>query len=549
MTRPYRLAGIPLSMLLAAGLVGGCAPLEVTEGEGELDLVEDGEIVTDDKADDFLSATAREFVIAGTDTVVLESSYAGRSASERMARARELVSLRQIALAWFLNQYLVDKEEEEGNASYGGFGAMAKAGDYEALNIRETAPLTYSFDFEQLVAGRTDLMTRLPTRPTSSPTARTFTLTVGLPTNAEMARLETNSEWYRTAPWDGWNPTTVPAAQRRDLLVTIRRETESRDAWFDYARLLEDDVLDIDVHFGWDYHDAYHVQHARALFSWLRSRGFSAPVASFDALTRTSGAFTRNINADGRTVRIEVRIFYGRAGSETDPDTDAGGRVLEDDMRASLRTRDVIVYSGHSGPFYGFALANWRMTSEGDLDDSDMETVEMAAGRYQIVLAEGCDTYQVGAAFGRNPAHPELRDLSVITTTSFSNAGTPATVQDFISRLIERDSRGRHRPRTVRSLLVDLDANGGSGFHTMYGVHGVDALPRLHPYAETEMLGEACAANADCGGLGNMCVRMPDGARRCTAACTSDDACGAGGRCMPVGSSSSRAVYGSACVR
>jgi hypothetical protein len=149
----------------------------------------------------------------------------------------------------------------------------------------------------------------------------------------------------------GWlDPTTVPAAQRRDLTVTIRRETESRDAWFDYARLLEDDVLDIDVHFGWDYHDAYHVQHARALFSWLRSRGFSAPVASFDALTRTSGAFTRSISADGRTVRIEVRIFYGRSGSDTDPDTDAGGRVLENDMRASLRTRDVIVYSGHSGP-------------------------------------------------------------------------------------------------------------------------------------------------------------------------------------------------------
>ena len=267
MTRSYRLAGILLSLLLPAGVLGACAPLEGAECEGELDLVEDGEIVTDDKADDFLSATAREFVIAGTDTVVLESSYMGRSASERMARARELVSLRQIALAWFLNQYLVDKEEEEGNASYGGFGAMAKAGDYEALNIRETAPLTYSFDFEQLVAGRTDLMTRLPTRPTASPTARTFTLTVGLPTNAEMARLETNSEWYRSAPWDGWNPTTVPAAQRRDLTVTIRRETESRDAWFDYARVLEDDVLDIDVHFGWDYHDAYHVQHARALFS------------------------------------------------------------------------------------------------------------------------------------------------------------------------------------------------------------------------------------------------------------------------------------------
>lgn len=536
-------------LLAACFSFAGCAPeLASPDETGALDTVEDGEIVTDDKADDFLSATAREYVISGSDTVVLESEYAGRSASARLARARQLVSLRQVAIAWFLNQYLVDKEEEEGNASYGGFGAMAKAGDYEALNIRETAPLTYTFDFQQLVAGRTDLMTRLPTTRTSDPAARTFVLTVGLPTNAEMAELETNSEWYRNAPWSEWNPSTTEASRRRDLTVTIRREAESTDAWFDYQDLFADGVLDIDVHFGWDYHDAYHVQHARALYSWLRDRGFTAPVSSFDRLTHTSGAFTRNINANGRTVRIEVRIFYGRSGTETDPDTDAGGRVLEADMRTSLRTRDVIVYSGHSGPFYGFALANWRTTSEGDLDDSEMASVEMA-GRYQIVFANGCDTYQIGAAFAANPSHPDLRDLSVLTTTSFSNAGTPTSVEDFISRLIERDSRGRHRPRTIRSLLVDLDEDAGAGFHSMYGAHGIDALPRLHPYAETEMLGEACGVNADCGGLGNMCVRMPDGARRCTAACTSDDACGAGGRCMPVGSSSSRAVYGSACVR
>jgi hypothetical protein len=541
MHRRILLSLLPLTL-------AACAPetsLDPNE-DGELDLVEDGEIVTDDKADDFLSATAREFVISGTDTVVLESEYRTRSAADRMRRARELVSLRQIALAWFLNAYLVDKDHESGS-TYGGFGAMAKAGDYETLNIRETAPLTYSFDFQQLVAGRTDLMTRLPTTRTSDPAVRTFVLTVGLPTNAEMAELETNSEWYRQAPWDSWNPSAVDAARRRDLTVSIRNERESRDAWFDYQQLFADGVLDIDVHFGWDYHDAYHVQHARALFSWLRSRGFTPPASSFDALTRTSGAFTRNITANGRTIRVEVRIFYGRTGSETDPDTDAGGRVLENDMRASLRTRDVIVYSGHSGPFYGFALGNWRRTSEGDLDDSEMSSVEMA-NRYQIVLAEGCDTYQIGAAFGRNPAHPDMRNLSVITTTSFSNASTPDAVQDFITRLIERDSRGRHRPRTVRSLLSDLDDNGGYGFRTMYGMHGVDALPRLHPYADREMLGELCAANADCGGLGNMCVRMPDGARRCTAACTSDDACGAGSRCMPVGSTSSRAVYGNACM-
>jgi hypothetical protein len=535
------------SIALLLGLAG-CAPAEVpTDLDEGAEFVEDGEVVEEGKEDNFFSLTAREFVIAGTDHVVLEPEYRTRSESERLARARELVSLRQIAIAWFLNQYLIEKDPEDSNAGYGGFGAMAKAGDYASLHIREIAPLTYAFDFEQLIAGRVDLMTRLPTRPGPSPNTRTFTLTVGVPTNAEMAQLETNAEWYRRAPWASWNPSSVPPALRRDLEVTIRREVESRDAWFDYPRLFADGVLDIDVHFGWDYHGNYHVEHARALFHWLRDRGFRPPVASFDELRRDSGPFVRTIQANGRSIRVEVRIFYGRTGTETDPDTDAGGRQLEADMRASLATRDVIAYSGHSGPFYGFALANWRRTSEGDLDDSELETVQMPSDRYQIVLAEGCDTYQIGAAFARNPAHPGLRLLDVITTTSFSDASSPKAVLHLIARLIERDSNGRHRPRTARSLLADLDGTS-RGFHTMYGIHGLDDNPRLHPYADREMLGQPCAANADCGGIGNLCVRMPDGVRRCTAACTSDDACGAGQACRPIASSSQRAIYGSACV-
>jgi hypothetical protein len=546
-----RLALVALAPAVLA--LAGCAqePSAATAdlGTGE-EFVEDGEIVPEGKADDFLSATAREFVIAGSDTVTLESTYSTRSTADRLARARQLVGLRQTALAWFLNQYLVDKEEDEANHAYGGFGAMAKAGDYTSANIRpeSTGSLTYRFDFEQLVAGRTNLMTLIPTQSGPNST-RTFTLTVGLPTNAQMGELETNHEWYRSAPWSEWSPTTVPAAQRRDLTVTLRPETASHDVWFDYDRLFADGVLDIDVHFGWDYHAGYHVTHAHEMHDWLRAQGFTAPVRTFDALNRTSGAYTRTIRANGRDIRIEVRLFYGHAGGDTDPDTDAGGRQLEADARTSLATRDVIVYSGHSGPFYGFALANWRMTDEGDLDDSEMASVRMASGRYQIVVAEGCDTYQIGEAFSQNPAHPNLRDLNVLTTTSFSNASTPATVQDFISHLIERDSRGHHRPRTVRSLLTSLDAESSSGFHTMYGIHGVDHNPSLHPYADHEMMGQACSANADCGDLGNLCIRPRAGAARvCTAACTDDSGCGTGMVCRQLASASSRTIYGSACV-
>jgi hypothetical protein len=53
-------------------------------------------------------------------------------------------------------------------------------------------------------------------------------------------------------------------------------------------------------------------------------------------------------------------MFFGKPGTNTDPDTDAGGAVLENLAVDSLKTKDVIIYSG---PFYGFALANWRKTS------------------------------------------------------------------------------------------------------------------------------------------------------------------------------------------
>ncbi len=545
------LALVALGSLSLAALAG-CAqePSTATAdlGRGE-EFVEDGEVVPEGKADDFFSASASEFVIAGSDTVTLESSYQSRSAADRLARARQLVGLRQTALAWFLNQYLVDKEEEEANHAYGGFGAMAKAGDYESANIRpeSTGSLTYRFDFEQLVAGRTNLMTLLHTTAGTGG-ARTFTLTVGLPTNEQMAQLETNHEWYRSAPWTDWNPTTVAASLRRDLQVTIRPETASHDVWFDYNRLFADGVLDVDIHFGWDYHAGYHVTHAREMHDWLRAQGFRAPVTRFEDLNRTSGAYTRTIRANGRDVRVEVRLFYGHAGGDTDPDTDAGGRQLEADAHTSLATRDVIVYSGHSGPFYGFALANWRRTDEGDLDDTDMVSVPMA-NRYQIVVAEGCDTYQIGAAFSQNPAHRDLHDLDVLTTTSFSNASSPETVQAFLSHLTERDSRGHHRPRTVRSLLTRLDGASSYGFHTMYGIHGVDDDPSLHPYADREMIGQACSANADCGDLGNLCIRPRAGAPRvCTAACTDDSGCPTGMACRAIASASSRTIYGSACV-
>lgn len=529
-------------ILLGAFVSSGCAG-----GVADPTEIEDGVAVPNGKEDDFYSTSAYEYVLEGRTSVTLEQDLADADEETKRVRVKQLIGYKQISIAWFLTQYLVDKEHDDPNADFGGFGGMAKAGAYEDLDVTALDELTYEFTFKQIVAGKADLVELLPTTNSSGDTDY-FDLAIGTPTNDELAQLETNNEWYREAPWTSWNPDAVSDDKKETVTFAIRRERASTDAWFDYAALFEDGKLTIDVHFGWDYHNAYHVEHARAVFGWLRDQqGFEAPVESFDDLARDSGPFTRTLDANGREIEVEIRLFYGKTGTDTDPDTDAGGRVLEQDARTSLATRDAIIYSGHSGPFYGFALANWRKTEEGDLDDSEMSSLDLPENRYQIVFAEGCDTYQIGEAFRRNPAKPDGAFIDVITTTSFSNASTPAAVQDFISRLTERDGEGRHQPRTLKSLLYDLDSNS-YWFHTMYGIHGIDDNPTLHPYGEPDNACAVCEVNADCGGIGNLCIGIGTSGKRCAPACTDDRGCPDGYSCNAVASQSSRTIYASACV-
>ncbi len=497
-------------------------------------------VVPDGKEDDFLSITGSEFVIEGRYNVTIEEELTEADEATRLARVEELVAYQQVAIAWFLTQYFIHKEDDADNHDFGGWGGMARANTAETLDIQHEDGLTYSFVVSQLIAGPTDLLELMQDDLTAVPGGLyEFVLTIGTPTNEQLAQLETNNEWYRDSPWDGWNPETANDDQKTDLNLTIRPEVESVDAWFDYPALFADGMLTIDVHFGWDYHSNYHIQHAEGLFNWLNQHGYETPVETFAELNRTSGAFTNAIVADGQNINVEVRIFYGHPGpdSDTNPDTDEGGRILEQDMRESLMTRDVIVYSGHSGPFYGFALANWRTTDEGDFDDSEMSAVEMPENRYQIVFAEGCDTYHIGEAFRGNPAKPDGAFIDIITTTAPSDAGTPRAVQDMIAQLTNTNSDGQHDPRTMKNLLRDLDSNSYWA-HSMYGVHGIDDNPQSHPWASPEMLCQECEVDSDCGGTGNRCVRIEEnGPRHCVPLCTSDAGCPDGSRCRTLAES------------
>jgi len=535
------------AIVAAASILALVATAACDDGLDGAEDPEDSVFVDDGKADDFFSTSAQEYLLEGTSTVVLDAAMASRPAAERLEAAKQLVGLKQIAIAWFITQYLVDKEHEDANADFGGFGGMAKAGAYEDLAIRERADrVTFDFTFKQIAAGNRTLMSKLPTRTVGGKTV--FDLEIGRPSNTELAQLETNGEWYRNPPWDGWNPATVAADKKEKITFAISRETASTDGFFDLARLTADGVLDLDVYFGWDYHSAYHLKHSKQFFTWLKGQGFKAPVTTWDKLTPTSGPFTRTVKADGKPVTVEVRLYFGKPGTTTDPDTDAGGRVLEGLAMASLATRDVIVYSGHSGPFYGFALANWKKTDEGDLDDADIRVAPMPSDRYQIVLAEGCDTYQIGTAFKENP-NKAGKNVDVITTTSFSDASSPASVESFVAALLARDTLARLRPQPVSGLLTRLDS-ASYAFTSMYGMHGIDDNPKLVPWAKPERFGQRCSANGDCGGPGSLCVGSGS-SKKCTAACagTGESGCGTGYTCKAVASSSSSTIYGRACAK
>lgn len=522
----------PLCVLL---VVAGCG----AQVDPNADSNDDDVIVPAGKEDDFYAADAAEFWVSGTGTVTVED---GLAADARLARARQLVQLKNVAISWFLNTYLTDKESEDSNKSYGGFSALTRfASEMDGELTARPDGRTYEFPYKVQVAGRKDLASKVGER---------FTLALGKVSNDDLARLEYNHEWYRDPPWDSFDPTKLAASDVEKMDMTLAPQTASSDAWLAYDRLLADGEITIGVHFGWDYWDRYDIKGARNLYNFLIGEGFASPVGGFDAYDRTSGPLTKTIHSNGKPIAVEIWIFHpGDPANHVlgpDPDTDEGGKILEADMRDSLAHREVIVFEGHSGPLYGFALANWRKTEEGDLDDSKIPTAEMPR-TYQIVLANGCDTYDLGQAFWRNPAKADHANLNVITTTNFSNAGTEASAERLLTALFNQ-TRGKLVPVKVSELTHGFDEDQGWGFDSMYGVHGVDHDPKYDPMSDASKLCAPCGSDAACGADGNRCTRLSSGQKVCTFGCIDDSGCPTGYVCRAVASATTRTIKTRQCV-
>lgn len=208
MRRPARTFALTLAFALPFTACGDAGDgTENAPGSNGNDAADTLSVVEPGKEDNFLSLTAREYAVTGATQVRIEESYAGRTAAERLARARELVSYRHVVVGWFLSQYLVEKERKDPNAKYGGFRSLTKNGSYEDLDLRpvEGDPLAFEMTFRQIVGGPVDLLSVMPTQ-VSPEGRRYFDLQIGRISTEDMQKLEINAEWYRQAPWEGFDP-------------------------------------------------------------------------------------------------------------------------------------------------------------------------------------------------------------------------------------------------------------------------------------------------------------------------------------------------------
>ncbi|MCB9557936.1 MAG: PPC domain-containing protein [Deltaproteobacteria bacterium] len=574
-----------VSSLLTCCLLWGCGSL------AEVDQPAQGAL---GKADNFYSNAAQEFLAEATFSILLPPTYASRSFAERQARAAALARGKTLQFGWFLHLYLIDKDAAFHAAThYGGLRAMVLDGSQliEGLRADPNDPLRFEFAARYQVGGISDLIKRLAAQNPSAQTVgdhTTFSLQMVKLSQTKLASLDADTLRHTYVSGD-WSPADCKAGcQLESVDVSLRPQSNSADAYPDYKRLFGDRVIDIALHFGWDYNRRADLQEAREFYHWLTAElGFSSPALDYESYNRLSGPLTKSLRIAGQTVSARVSLFrpdpcvdfseagpggawesavsadphfyenvvckdyaWSDANARSNPTTVAGARRMRQDLERSLTTRDVVIYSGHSGYGYAYAMASWYRTQQGEIGPAQLRTLALPKDRSQIFVLAGCETYAVAQAFRDNPAKKGLTNLDVLTTTRFSSS--PVEPIKELLRALVGDESGWLRARSYGELMrVFNPLVDDSRFDRLYdpfalwGVHGIDDNPRLNPYAYPGGVCKSCATHADCGAAGNVCAVLNEGESVCLVSCVSDAQCVSGYSCQPYASGS---VLGSACL-
>ncbi len=498
-----------------------------------------GAIVPPGKADDYFSTHGQEYTVTGTTHAVIDQECLTQnvdSPDAQRACALQGIGLKNFAVAWFLNTYIIDKHDAP-NEDWGGFTAMTRPESYEALDISTAdANGKFDYDFTSELSGPLDFLSKIPTVPCGQD--KCFDLEIPVIPNSTLKQMDTGSEWYRKAPYNKYKPETY-TGEKETITLRVKPYPRSNDAYLEYNKLFSDaqlakagGALKVGIFVGWDYYDGrYDLQTAKELYRWLvTDRKFKSPVASYDDLKIDSGEFTKTIKVNGKDIPVSVQLVHPGQG---DPANATFAGQMKSALIKAFAERQVIIYEGHAGPLYGFALANWNVTEAGELDDSELPGLSIPESFYQVVLASGCDTYMVADSLYANPVKQGRVDMDIITTTSFSNAaGNGRTAKLVIDAVANSEASGSLKPKMYGELIRKL--NQEYWMTPIYGVHGIDDNPRFNPFVDAALNCKSCAAHSECGGYDTLCADYGGGNKRCATKCETDNDCPAGFTCFDI---------------
>jgi len=522
-----------LPLLLLAGLLTSacegddCAGSSCGPGPDVSDGTEQAVAVLPGKADDYLSPTSREYRLWGMGEVQLEAEWAARTADERAAEVQARLGDRFKAYAHFVNVYLTDKSSHDTNAGYGGFSGLVRSTSLEWVREPvDEAELVWAFIWELELGGPRDLMDRLPFETRADGT-KVLMVTMPVYSDAEL-RAGSYSDSFDPSTFTG--PTT-------QVEVIVEPVAESIDAWPAYDQLFADGVLDVAIVVGGDYNaERYDLKSAREIYAWLKRAGYAHDAADFADLALDSAPFTKTLRVEGRDVAVQVTLLH--------PD------VVEDAALGELRARivqayetmDVVIYDGHAGADPDYSGVVYHYDPRHAISANALAQLELPE-KYQLFVFNGCKTYSAYPEAVYANATKTTANLDIVSTVNFSwLTMQPFTTSGLLNELLAT-ARGTHDPRTYVELLATI--NEDANWNVYYGVHGLDDNSHRNPYADTASLCRACAADADCPGQGNRCVRF-DWGSACGVECTSDEGCPDGYACSDIATGSR--IIGKQCL-
>ncbi|MCK5796411.1 MAG: hypothetical protein KAI47_04475 [Deltaproteobacteria bacterium] len=498
-----------LATLMLSTFVGGACVSSPGVSEDIAGVIPSG------KADDYLSSTSREYFLSGEMNLTLDAIWAEKEVDAKRDRAKTLAEYKAKAYGYYLNDYLVAKENEDANGTYDGFGALIKQTTLDTL-IEQTDKdgMRWSVLWEIEMGAPHDLISKLPIE-TDAHGATSFKLKVPVLTAWQLE----HSSYPRH-----FDPSTYKQ-DMEEIVVTIRPEKASSDAYPEYEELFKDGKLDVLILVGGDYNDSrYDLASTEKIFDWLRIAGYQHEARKYTDLTLDSPPFLRTINVAGKKVNIEITLYWGDIVPVDELDK------LRTKIIDAYKTMDVVIYDGHAGQDPGYSGVVYHYNPRHAIPANDFAALSLPS-KYQIYLFNGCKTYNTYPdAMYRNPVKT-TKNLDIISTINFSWLSMQATTTSaFLVELLARKG-GTHDPQTYMQILsrINKDAND----NVYYGVHGLDDNPHGNPYADVASLCQPCTASAACPGGDNLCVGL-SGGTVCAMECTANDGCPEGYTCAPV---------------